>query len=90
MKERFKCESVYQARVLYEYLHYLATDFAVQKEKNGTTAILGIAALSSQGLYKYYSYLKDNLHNNLTNAYIQYLLEESQYRLSDYINTKEK
>jgi len=32
--------------------------------------MLGIAALSSQGLYKYYSYLKDYIHNNLTNAYI--------------------
>ena len=59
---------------MFEYLDYLSTDFAVRKYQNGTTDILGMAALSSQGLYRYYSYLKDYVHSNLTNAYVQYLL----------------
>ena len=47
MRTRFKCGSLEQARVLFEYLDYLATDFTVLSDLKGSTEILGIAALST-------------------------------------------
>ena len=47
LSSRFHCSSLYMARVLFEYLDYIATDFAVAEPRGGTKEMLGVAALGT-------------------------------------------
>ncbi len=85
LKTRFQCSSLEMARVLFEYLEYMASDFAVSETRGGTKEMLGVAALGSQGLYKYFVGIKDSLGSNLTDAFLLHNLDRLRVSLPSFV-----